>query len=414
MHRWKGDRMRRRTLSLLVASLALAGCSNTLSGGSGPLRLSGSAGQGSGKLDHLAILLPLSGPDAARGQAMLKAAQLALDVPGSPRLEPMDTHGTPNGAAQAAQAAVAGGAYMILGPFSAAETGAAAGPARQAGIPVLAFTSSPAQAQPGIWVMGLTPDQQVERLVQAARAQGKTHIAALLPNTELGSAMGRALVQFAPDATVRHYSGGMEAMNATVRDLSGYASRRGPLEQKIREAKKNGDRKLAAELSRNSVPPPPFDALLLADVGTRLAEIGSLLPYYDINTPTVRIMGPALWSSERARAGSGDTLNGAWYAAPDQATRTDYVQRYQTKYGSAPLALQDLAYDAASIARVIASEGSVSADSLTRPAGFAGVDGVLVLHPDGKVSRGLALYEIESGSPKMIEPAPQTLNSTGS
>ena len=118
-------------------------------------------------------------------------------------------------------------------------------------------------------------------------------------------------------------------MNGTIRAVSGYADRRGPLDAQIRAARAQHDadgRRKAAELARAPIPPAPFDALLLADTGEALATIAALLPYYDVDQPAVRVLGPALWASPAARAGAG--LGGALYAAPDPATRSDFDQRY--------------------------------------------------------------------------------------
>ncbi len=126
-----------------------------------PLRWRTAAGGPAGH--RVAILLPLSGARADIGQALLHGAQLALDAPGAPPLDVKDTGGTPDGAAAAAQAAIADGAGLILGPLTSAETAAVAPVARAANVAVLAFTNDPSQAQPGVWTLGITPGQQVRR-----------------------------------------------------------------------------------------------------------------------------------------------------------------------------------------------------------------------------------------------------------
>ncbi len=412
--------------SLLGLTLALTGCGtstpqfgytppqrpSSLNAPQGP-QLPTRAALGS----RVALLAPITGPNAERAASLIQAAHLALDAPGAPPLDVIDTHGTAEGAASAAAQAVAAGAGMIIGPLTTAETAGAAGPASSAGVAMLAFTSDETQAHPGVWVLGLTPSQQVRRLVLAATAQGKMHFAALLPNTDYGRVMGDALratvINGVPD--IRSIDDtNIQSANATVKDLSGYASRRGPLDVKLRAAinKHSAEgRKEAAELRRSDIPPAPFDALLLASTGEGLDVVTSLLPYYDVDAPAVRIMGPALWANPAAR-GTGN-LNGAWYAAPDPATRADFDARYTAKYGSPAPGLADLAYDAAAIARVLAASGGFDTTSLTRPEGYSGVDGVLGLLPDGHVKRGLALFEIQRGGPQMIEPAPDTLAAPG-
>jgi ABC-type branched-subunit amino acid transport system substrate-binding protein len=371
------------------------------------------AGPAPGGGQTVAILLPLSGPLADVGQPMLKAAQLALDAPGSPRLDVRDTGGSPAGAATAAKAAIAGGAVLILGPLTSAETAAVAQVARPANIPVLAFTNDPAQAQPGVWPLGITPVQQVRRLVAAAQAQGKSSFAGLLPDSDFGHAMGRALQDAVGGANVRYYGQGMNAINVATRDVSGYASRRGPIDAQIRAARALGTpegRKQAQELAKSSIPPPPFDALLLADSGTPLAEIASLLPYYDVYPSQVRILGPAQWSLPSSGAGQ---LSGAWYAAPDPAARTAFDQSYTAKYGSGAPPLADIAFDAAAIARALDTRQGVSVAALTQAQGFAGADGLLILMPDGHVRRGLAVFEVQRGGAQMIEPAPASPGAPG-
>jgi ABC-type branched-subunit amino acid transport system substrate-binding protein len=377
----------------------------------GPLPTAAPPGRG------VALLAPLTGPNAERGAALANAAKLALQSPGSPPLDVRDTGGTPDGAASAAQQAIAGGAGLIIGPLTSGETAGAARVARPAGVPILAFTTDPAQAQPGVWTLGITPGQQVRRLAGAVAAQGKTRIAALLPQTDFGQAMAAALGQAASAAgagapDIHTYPAGNP--QAAVRELAAYGSRVSPLMGEIRAARAEHDaqgRERAAQLSRQDVPPPPFDALLLADAGGSLTTVVGLLQGYEVGPPAVRILGPALWAAPAARGGAD--LTGAWYAAPDPAARANFTQSYQAQFATPAPGLADFAYDAASIARVVAQSGGYTVAALCRPDGFTGVDGVFVLQPDGTVRRGLALFEVQRGGPSMIEPAPASLSSPG-
>lgn len=362
--------------------------------------------------NRVAILLPLTGANGDIGQAMLHAAQLALPEGGTPVLDARDTGGTPDGAARAAQEAIAAGAGLILGPLTSAETAAVAPVARDAGVAVLAFTNDPHQAQPGVWTMGITPTEQVRRLLIAAQSQNKGHAAALLPNTDFGHALGDALTQAAaslnlPAPDVRYHETGMGAINTAVRDLSNYGGRRGPIEAQIKASRLLGTpegRHRAQELARAHIPPPPFDTLLLGDTGEALTELATMLPYYDVDPGAVQILGPAQWLAP----GSGaNTMTGAWYAAPDPASRSAFEADYAAKNGGPPPAIADLAFDAAAAARALSTgQGGFSFGALTQPAGFAGADGWFVLLPDGEVRRGLAVFRLDRGGASMMEPAP--------
>lgn len=369
---------------------------------------------------HVAILLPMSGPQAALGTAMLKAAQMALAPPGSPLLDVKDTQGDAGHAAQAAQQAIAAGDVMIIGPLTAGETAAVAGVSQPAGISVLAFTSDPAAASGGVWTLGLTPGEQMRRLVLAARDDGRQQIAAVLPQGALGDALQTALSEATTEANMAapnivRSDPGVDGFIAALKTVSNYAGRHEEVAAHIKALENDTDpaaRLQAATLAAQPAPPPPFDAVLIGESGPTLEAASGDMAAYDITPPQVRILGPALWSQQAARLGK---LAGAWYAAFDATTRAEFATAYQTKYGTEPPAIADFAFDAAAIARVLAGEHDFSANAITRAEGFSGVDGAMLLLPDGHVRRGLAIYQIDpGGGAHIVSPAPQDVSQPAS
>jgi branched-chain amino acid transport system substrate-binding protein len=369
---------------------------------------------------HVALLLPLTGPMAGAGLPMLQAAQLAMSLPGSPVLDVRDTGGDPQRAAAAAQAAIQAGDRLILGPLTAPETATVGAIASGAQIGVLAFTSDPAAASPGVWTLGLTPGQQVRRLVGAARDEGRQHLAAVLPQGALGDALESALGQAAQQAgmetpVVQRSDPGLAGFTAAMKTISNYDARRGELARRIKALRDESDpasRQQAAELAAQPVAPVPFDALLLGVTGPALPQAAEVLPFYDVTSPQVRILGPALWGRQAGQLGR---LAGGWYAALDSGARQGFVAAFQGKYGAPPPALADFAFDGAAIAHVLAGENDFSANALTRAEGFTGVDGAVSLLPDGHVRRALAVFQIrEGGGASIVSQAPQELAQPGS
>jgi ABC-type branched-subunit amino acid transport system substrate-binding protein len=368
--------MLRRAFVLLIGTLGLAACGSSdsdkptvinqpLAPPGGPVGNPGAAGP-------VAILLPLTGRMADIGKPMLGAAQLALAVPGSPDLLVKDTGGTPDGAAKAAQEAIQAGARMILGPVTSAETAQVAPIARQARVPVLAFTNDHAQAQPGVWVLGITPGQQVRRLLGAVQQAGKGQVAALLPDNDFGKAMGDELTRVASiegqtPPFVRMIGPNKDDIVTAVNELAALAG---------------------------TGQPAPYGAILLGSTGSDLTTFAKAFADAHIDRAQVQILGPALWGNPVSGSGA---LTGAWYAAPDPDARHELVHDYTEKYKTPPSPLADLASDAASIARVLTGAGRVSITGLTQPAGFGGVDGWLGLLPDGQVRRGLAVFRVDHG-----------------
>jgi ABC-type branched-subunit amino acid transport system substrate-binding protein len=260
----------------------------------------------------------------------------------------------------------------------------------------------------------------MRRLVAAARDEGRKRIAALLPDGAFGDAMQAALTDAASEAgleTPNIQRGGDSAASAEdeLKSLTDYASRRGELEARIKAMRDSTDpasREQAALLASQPVPPPPFDTLVLGATGDILRKMAGLLPSYDVIAPQVRVLGPAFWSTQTAHLGR---MAGAWYAVPDPSQRSGFADAFQAKYFVAPPPFADIAFDAALIGRSLAQDNDFSAAALTKSEGFSGVDGAMVLLPDGHVNRALAIYQITpGGGASIVSPAPTDLSTPGS
>ena len=106
-------------------------------------------------------------------------------------------------------------------------------------------------------------------------------------------------------------------------------------------------------------------------------------------------------------------LEGAWYSAPDPTGRADFEKRFATLYGHASQRLATLAYDATALAAALSRnpEGpDFSAEGLTNPNGFVGLDGIFRLRADGRVERGLAVIEIHRAGNAIVSPEPQSFS----
>jgi ABC-type branched-subunit amino acid transport system substrate-binding protein len=425
---------------LLPAGISLAGCeapypTNTsfntglpplpgnqlppppINGGTAPEGTTGKTG------GPVALLVPLTGGLAPVGQALANAARLAFPAGSETQLDVRDTGGTPQGAASAAQAAIAAGDGLILGPLTSGEAHAVAPIAQAADVNVLAFTNDSSVGAPGIWALGITPAEQVQRTLAAASADGRTQVAALLPDTDFGHALGSALQSATaalgePNPSITFYDDGFSSLNEAVRQVSDFADRGAGLEAEIKAAKDEdtaAGREKARELEHQQIPAPNFNALFIGAIaGDELAEMATLLPFYSVSQPQVQFLGPANWSSIAPAMGRNGVYNGAIYAAADPAAAAAFDQKYAAAYGSPPPAIADVAFDAAAIAHLLAGEGGYTSNLLTGAAGFTGTDGVLQLAPNGQVQRGLAVFEVTPSGPTISSPAPASLTQPNS
>ena len=123
---------------------------------------------------RVALLLPMSGSSQALGKAMLHAAELAVfDVADDGFvLIPIDTRGTPDGAAQGTDLALQKGANLILGPLFSGSARQAAPIAAAAGINMVSFSNDRRIAGGNVFVMGFLPNDQVANVIGFASSQG--------------------------------------------------------------------------------------------------------------------------------------------------------------------------------------------------------------------------------------------------
>lgn len=375
-----------------------------------------------GGLTRVAMLLPLSGRDAAAGQALLNAAEMALfDVGGEGFvLQPYDTRSAPDGAQEAAAQAIAHGANLMIGPLRSQSVQAVAPQARAGNVRMIAFSSDPSVAGEGVYVAGYLLREQARRVAEHAMSQGMTRFGVLAPDHDYGRLMAQAFqdaVQSLGGTITRTgtYNGAdRDQMVAAIQALGNYHGRKAALDQQRQTLKARGDGASMQALrrldGRDTVGDLPFDALFLPEGGTKLKEVAALLNFYDVDTSgSVRLLGPMLWQDPAL--GRDPMLVGGWFPAPPPETHDAFERRYRDLYGRTPPAIASLAYDVTALAAVLArQEGTrgFGSGALTQSAGFQGVDGLFRFLEDGTSERGFAVMEIRPEGPALVGAAPQT------
>ncbi len=373
---------------------------------------------------RVALLLPLSGAHARTGQALLNAAQIALfDIAGDRfTLLVRDTRGTPEGAREAMQSALGAGVHLVLGPLFATSVDAITDQVRAAGLSIVAFSNDRSVAGDGVFVMGLAPRPQVNRLIGFARSQGLTRFAVLAPRTPYGTAVVQAL----QEATLRNglelsrvitYDPEATDLSPEVRLLADYDARRQSLLVQREALASRPDEASKLALKRldglETLGSPDFEAVLLPVGGHRLQAIAAMLAYFDIDPAGVRYMGTSQW--EDLEVSKEPVLYGGWFTAPPPKLWASFKERYKRIYDRDPPRIASLGYDAAALAAVLTRtafeagrEPNFSPRTLAQPSGFTGMDGAFRFLPGGEVERSYAVLGIRRGGGfKVLDQAPR-------
>jgi hypothetical protein len=332
---------------------------------------------GSGPV-RVGMILPLTqnGAPSPVGASMRNAAQLAIDEFAGPYVTLMieDDRSAPEGAAQAAQAEIVAGAQLILGPVYANGMRQAASVAKAAGKPMIGFSTDAAVASPGVYLLSFLIEGYVDRIVQFAVARGKKSFAVMAPQNDYGNI---AVAQFQQTAG---------RLNTPVVVIARY-----PAGQP-----QNAAQQVAAVGGQ-------IDAVFIPEQAEGMPAVAGAVASNGIKT---QLLGTGVWNDSRVLR--LPQLQGAWFAAPDNAGFSALAQRYKAKFGSEPTRLATLSYDAVTLAAALArDEGPdrFGQGALTSVSGFNGVDGVFRFRADGTNERGLAIMEINNDAATIISPA---------
>ncbi|SNS32597.1 amino acid/amide ABC transporter substrate-binding protein, HAAT family [Sphingomonas laterariae] len=328
---------------------------------------------------RVALLVPMTGTNAAVGQSIANAANLALLDTGGAKVR-ITTYDTAPGAAAAAQRALADGNRLFLGPLLADDVRAIAAPARGAGVPVISFSNDASVAGNGVYLLGFSPAQSIDRVVRYARSQGSTKFAGLMPTGLYGRNASNALIHSA------------EASGGSVVSLQTFDRSPKSLTTAIGKLNQSGD----------------YDAVLIAD-GGRIA-VQAAPQIRKAGGANAKILGTELWATESTLA-ANPAMNGAWFASVQENMYRQLATKYRARFGKPPYRLASLGYDAVLLTVRIAGQWKVGdrfpVKALTDSDGFAGVDGAFRFGTDGVAERALAVHQIGTGGISTVAPAPR-------
>ena len=344
----------------------------------------------------VALLIPFGSEEASNdvlATSLQNAAQLAVTDLGEVRIDlrVYPTGGTSAGAAEAAKKAANEGAKIILGPVFADSANAAGAAVAARGISVLSFSNNTQVAGGNVFVLGHTFRNTARRLMSYGAQNGYGNVLVVHANNLTGK-IGRDAVERAAAETGATFTGAasyefsQQGVISAVRDIA----------EQVRESDTNA-------------------IMFASDTAGALPILAQLLPENGIDPQEIKFMGLTRWDIPTQTL-SLSGLQGGWFALPDPALSGAFRDRYSSAFGRAPHPLAGLAYDGVAAIGALIKSGKGSALSranLTQASGFAGVNGVFRLLPDGTNERAMAVVEIENNQVKVIDPAPRSFGGPG-
>lgn len=333
----------------------------------------------------VALILPLTSPNGQPslvGQSLRNAADLAYAESGSSDLTILvkDDKSSPDGARDAAQAALGEGAEMVIGPLFAPDVREVSKVVRAAGKPMIAFSTDTSTATHGSYLLSFLIESYVDRIVDFAASKGKKSAAALIPDNDYGRVADAEFQQVTAKRGMRVLT--IEHYTPATRD------------EAVKKIAALGDQ---------------IDTLFIPEQADAMPAMSQALVAAGLDGKHVQVLGTGLWNDARVLPLPG--LQGAWFAAPENGGFNAFANRYRAKYNTDPTRIATLSYDAVSLASALArSQGSQRyADTvLLNKSGFNGADGVFRFRSDGLNDRGLSVLQVNDGRASTVSPAPRT------
>ncbi|MEM9279100.1 MAG: penicillin-binding protein activator [Pseudomonadota bacterium] len=406
---FKGFPKNKRNFSKGIAALAaatvfLAACSSTdgnvtrgLPGGNqvpstaGNVLTPNPVGEvlGSGNV-RVALLVPstIPGGAAAVAREIRNGAEMAVQDFGQSRIQVVvkDTKGQAAEAQAKAGEALAEGTSLIIGPLFAANVSAASGVTLPANVSMLAFSTDTSIARRGVYLFSYTPQSDTARMINYASSIGRKSILAFLPRNAEGNLRGRILREMA----------GRNRINVTIKEYD-----RTP-------------EGIEAILAEGVIDAQTSDSIYVPEGGPIPGLIVGGLRRNGADLTGKQILGSGSWESIDT---SNANLNGAIYPGRDVSKFNGFADRYARKFGSTPGVQAALAYDAVTLAsELVRLNGPTNAfrtANFESSRGFQGTTGAFRIRSDGTTDRGLAMYKIENGKGRLLEPAISNFSGRG-
>ena len=292
---------------------------------------------------------------------------------------------------------------IVIGPIFSASIEAIAEDAKANQIAVISLSnnqqlSGKIDDEGGIFLAGMLPEAQVDKVVSYAMQKGKFSFSIIAPNNQYGLTTTALLKKIVKNRDGKFITS--EFYESNGKDLD-----------KIVERLVNAfglpahlSKKPAKDLVINESDRSYAQVIMIPESGKILSRIVDLIKQKNKDERDFQIVGTSQWDD--ASTLNDYNLSGAYFAAPVSDKFHNFERVYFQNYSKFPPRISSIVYDAVDAAIEIANRGKGKTPTaqdfinFTNPPknGFEGIDGLFRFLPNGLVQRNLAILQINSGS----------------
>ena len=377
----------------------------------------------SGDTHRMAVLLPLSGDNAAVGRIIRTSVETAVLNSGTKNLT-VSFYDSNENLSDTITTILASDPEIVVGPVFANDARTMRD-TKPTNLPVLSFTSDATATGNGVMTMALMPTNSVEAIVREMKSDNANQFIILAPDTPSGRLMAgtakhASKIYDVPVAGIFYYTEhDSESIKNAASNASMYNARTAAhtrARQVLSDILTNErlaaieESSLTRQLEKleksDTLGHVPYDAVLFLGNGDDTKTLASFLRYYDVASRDARFYGTTMWDGSDVL--SDFTMSGAKYATLP-AIKPEFSLLYEQVSGTLPNRLATFGYDAANMAIGMIYSDKSHASYLLDPSGYMGTDGLFRMKPNGTSERALGIAQLNgTATPKIIKDAPKT------
>ena len=376
-----------------------------------------------GTTHNVAVLLPMSGPNAAVGNTIRASIETAI-LQRAPSNMSFTFYDTAKNATAVMTDAISTSPDVIIGPVFAGNARILR-EIKPESTPALSFTSDATAVGRGVMTMALMPTNSIEAIIKEMQTDNVKKFIVLAPNTESGRLMAgtaksasemynialSGLFYYTPDDSESIKNTTIRATMNTARTAANTRAREVLADILTKEnltaiEKSNLNIQLERISRTDTLGAIPYDAILFLGDADDTTKLASFMRYYGVAAGDAKMYGTALWDG--TNIANDITMSGAKYAALPPVNE-NFTQIYEQVSGVPASRLATFGYDAANMAMGMINSNKSDAAYLLDPSGYMGMDGLFRLKPTGDNERALRIVRLNgAGTLTQIKPAPAT------
>ncbi len=355
---------------------------------------------------QVALLLPFSGKNKDLGFSLFNSATISVfynDPNSLIELVLFDSKDTPKDSEKAFREIIDRKIKIVIGPIFSSSVEAIEKLAKQNKITVISLSNNQSlinkiDKEGGVFVSGILPEMQVEKIVNYAISQGKLNFAIIAPSNQYGKTITELLKRFVRAKqgnfiTSEFYDNNSKDLDRTVeRAINSFV-----LPNSVTKGKK--DRELVINDYDRIYP----QVIMIPESGKISSKIISSIKKQNTQERDFQILGTSQWDDKSI---FDSNLIGSWFPAPENEKFSDLENFYYSKYEKFPPRIASIAYDMIGIIAEIVNRKQGQAPNVSDfinfkngdKNGYQGIDGLFRFLPNGLVQRNLAILKISVSS----------------